>query len=152
MIRPAKSFSADRARRLQSGIVSWRVGPADQPDTLRTGRLVRIEGEQALVQPSEEAAQRWIPVADLEGGAPELAQRPGVAEPKPAAHPALDLPAPVAESLELLGLLDQGVEVLPGQRTVLAPILAQLVQRGFLTDCGHGRWQLTAKGQEVLHG
>lgn len=152
MIKPAKHFSGARALRLQRGIVTWRVGPVDQPDTLRTGKLIRVEGERALVKPSEEACECWMNVADLDG---LPTQGPALAKVAPELHPALELPAPVADSLELLGLLDAGVEVQPGQHTVLAGVLGQLRDRGFIVERGapgSGVWNLTAKGREVIDG
>jgi len=129
-------------------VVSWRVGPVDTADTLRTGRLQEVRGEQARVRPNDALGDVWVPVADLDG----MHRQPPIVRRVPDLPPALDLPAPVAQTLELLGLLDRGVEIQPGQHTVLRPVLEQLVQRGYLVDRGAGRWELTARGREVSRG
>lgn len=142
MIVDARHF-----RRPTPTIVSWRVGPVTQPDSLRTGTLVRVEGERALVKPSEEAAERWMDVADLEG-VPVQGQRlvPAPLEPD---H-VRDLPAPHAQSIELLELLDRGVEIEAGMHTVLGPVLEQLQAKGYVVAAGQGRWTLTPRARELV--
>lgn len=129
-------------------VVSWRVGPVDAPDTLRTGRLQEVRGDRARVRPNDALGDVWVALVELDG----MHRQPPIVRRVPDLPPALDLPAPVAQTLELMGLLDQGVEIQPGQHTMLRPVLEQLVQRGYLVDCGGGRWELTARGREVSRG
>lgn len=143
---------AHSSRVLQPGSgVSWRVGPEDQPDSLRTGTVVRLDldGLHAWVRTDGEAGERRKALADLDGAFCQPLPAPRAV---PDLHPAQELPAPLTHTLELLGLLDQGVEIQPGQRTVLAPILTELRDRGFIVEgpTGSGVWKLTPKGREVL--
>lgn len=144
---------AHSSRVLQPGSgVSWRVGPEDQPDSLRTGTVVRrdlIDDRYVWVRPTEGVGQHRMALADLDGA---FCQPPPTPRAVPDLHPAQELPAPLTLTLELLGLLDQGVEIQPGQRTRLAPILDALRDRGFIVEgpTGSGLWNLTPKGREVL--
>lgn len=150
MTRGAREAHASTV--LQPGsAVSWRVGPVDAPDTLRTGVMLRRDPDPAWVwvRPTDELGERRMRLADLDG---PWRQGPRPRAIPPERGPALDLPAPVAHTLELLALLDKGVEIQPGQRTVLAPVLEQLVQRDYIVRRDGGRWELTEKGMEVLHG
>ena len=148
MIKPARHFAGQKKA---PTLVTWRVGPVTQPDSLRTGRLVRVEGERALVHPTEELSPSWMLVADLQG-VPVQPDGLRLVKPKPVLGHALDLPAPVAESLELLGLLDHGVEVQAGQHTKLMPVLRELESKGYIVErrAGSGVWDLTPKGREVI--